>query len=514
MAGDLGHKVFKNVFFLFAGRAWGFALSILLTPYLLSRLGNDVYGIWVLVGALVSYIGLSDFGFGTSFVKYVAEYDTRGDREGVNGVMSTGIIFYLAIAIVLLTLSPFIIGATINLLAVPERLRETTRTVLLLGIITLLWANFIQVYQSVINGLQRMDVTIIINVSLSLCYALGCVAVLESGFGILGLALAHLIPQIIGVGVSAYYAYRLYAGLEFKLNSIKRHWVTLFRYGINLLISNIASLITFQFDKLLVNRFINAAHVTFYDVGSRPSVTARSFAVLLLSSLTPATSALEVQQGREKLYQLFVRASKYVSALAFPLFTGMIVASRPIIEAWVGQGYESSVVVMRILCIGYLFHIFAAPVSPFVQGMGRPDYQRNAEALTLILNIGLSIALIRQYGFYGAPVGTAIATFVSSVYYLWSFHRFMGRPLLSFLKGTYLKPFLCAAVSGGLIFMVIGGLTPFVAGGRLASLLVVGVAVVVMVAIYPVLLLKSRYFDEGDADLLKRFVSIRWLRPS
>jgi len=307
---------------------------------------------------------------------------------------------------------------------------------------------------------------------------------------------------VVGAILSAYFAYRLYPALMFDVKTVKSHFRTLLRYGLNLQISSIAMLINFHFDKFVINRFIDTAHVTFYEIGSRLPATARTFPVLILSVLTPAASELEVRKGRDELYELFTRASKYITVVAFFLFMGIMVTGQPAIEAWIGPGYDKSVVVMRIVCIGYLVNILAGPVSPLVSGMGRPDYQRNAEVLSLLLNVVLSILLINQYGFYGAPIGTSIAMSIAAAYYLWSFHRFMQRPLLSFIKSTFLKPALCAAASGLLGLAVTSALMPYYSGSRWEALLIFLVGGCAFAISYVVLILKWNCLDDSDTSLI------------
>jgi len=511
MAQDVAQRVVRNAAFIFGGRLWFLGLSLLLTPYLLSRLGAELFGVWVLIDALVRTIGLMDLGFGTSFVKHVAEYDARGDREGVSGVFSAGMVFYAAVALSIILVAFFGMGSILAFFTIPAGLKESTRAVFVVAIAASLSANFLGVYHSIMNGLQRMGLTNGIMVLISGCYAAGCVIALESGYGIVGLAVNQLLSQWIGIVVSVFAARRVYPGLKFRLENLRRHVSTLFQYGFNLHVSNIAALVNFYMDKLLVNRFIDASHVAFYEIGSKPPATARSFAVLILSALTPATSEIEVREGRERLYQVFCKVSRFVSVLAFPLFIGAVVISGPLVEAWVGGGYGLSVTAMRVLSVGYLFYSFAGPVTPLVQGMGRPQVQRNAETLSLMLNIVLSVILISRFGFNGAAAGTAIAIAISATYYLSAFHRLMGRPLLPFVAGTYLKPAACAllaAVVGGLLVSV---LAPRASGDRLLSLGVVVAVGAIFAGVYSVLILKWGYLEKEDVGMIRRYLSIRRL---
>ncbi|MGH2651997.1 MAG: oligosaccharide flippase family protein, partial [Actinomycetota bacterium] len=337
-------------------------VSIWLTPYVLAKLGNELYGLWVLALSVTGYVGLVDLGYGTSLTKYVAEYNTRGDREGVNGVFTTGLVVYLVVTVGIVAAAHPVVRGLIGLLAVPEGLTSTAYVVLQLGVLSLVVWNFAAVYQSVVNGLQRMDVSTAIHGFQFLGYAVGTVLALQLGFGIRGLAATNLVVQLVGLLLSAHFAYRLDPGLRLHPRAVRQHFTTLFRYGLNVHISAIAGLVNFHFDKLLINRVVGVSHVALYDIGSRLPLTLRSFPTLLLSALTPASAELEVRRGRAELYALFSRASRYVSLVAFPLFVGAMAMGQPFVDAWVGPGYDTSVVTLRILCVGYLLNTIAGPV--------------------------------------------------------------------------------------------------------------------------------------------------------
>src|SRR4029453_12113344 len=300
-------------------------------------------------------------------------------------------------------------------------------------------ANFMAVFQSVVNGLQRMHVTNAIMAGISLAFAVGCVIAIEGGFGVLGVAVSQLVTQVIGIAVSVYYARRAVPDLHFSADGVRREWRRLFGYGLNVYLSNVAAIVNTNFDKFLVSRFLDTTPVAYYDVGTRGPATARSFAVVTLSALTPAAAEIEVREGREGLYELFERASRWVALVAFPLFVGVAVAGRPILGAWVGPGYDAALPVLAILSVGHLCYSVAGPVSPFVQGMGWPQCQRNAETLSLVANVVLSSALVVTFGFLGAPLGTSIAMSIASFYYLFPFHRLVDRPLGAFLRRIVVK---------------------------------------------------------------------------
>src|ERR1700687_276360 len=101
--GDFSKKLVTNTFCNLLGRCWSFVITLLLTPYILSRLGVRDFGTWVVLSIFISPYFLLDFGLGSSFVKYISEYYTFEDYDRINRVLFSGLVFYALFGIVLVS---------------------------------------------------------------------------------------------------------------------------------------------------------------------------------------------------------------------------------------------------------------------------------------------------------------------------------------------------------------------------------------------------------------------------
>jgi O-antigen/teichoic acid export membrane protein len=64
-------------------------VSLVLPPFLVSRMAPAEYSAWVLILQLSAYVNLLDFGLQTAIGKFVAEYDASGDHEASHHLVST-----------------------------------------------------------------------------------------------------------------------------------------------------------------------------------------------------------------------------------------------------------------------------------------------------------------------------------------------------------------------------------------------------------------------------------------
>jgi O-antigen/teichoic acid export membrane protein len=84
-----------NVFFTL----WTSATSLILTPWLVRRLGTDSYGILLLIWSLTGLLGIMNLGLGEATLRYVALYYAKNDLRAINRVVGSTLTIYLAVAL-------------------------------------------------------------------------------------------------------------------------------------------------------------------------------------------------------------------------------------------------------------------------------------------------------------------------------------------------------------------------------------------------------------------------------
>src|SRR5579859_6760951 len=93
-------QAIKNV-----GSSWfslgvNILVGVFLSPFILHRLGDAAFGIWVLIFSLTGYYGIFDFGIRSSIIRYVSKYTATKDLDEVNRLINTSMFTYLCIGAV------------------------------------------------------------------------------------------------------------------------------------------------------------------------------------------------------------------------------------------------------------------------------------------------------------------------------------------------------------------------------------------------------------------------------
>jgi O-antigen/teichoic acid export membrane protein len=290
-----------------------------------------------------------------------------------------------------------------------------------------------------------------------------------------------------------------------------------FRYGLTLQINSLAGLLNFQLDKLLIGHFLKMEFVAFYEVGSKLAMVIRLFPSMLLSPLIPASAELAVHRDSERLEELYLRGTKYLTLLAAPLMGFMVAMGEAIMHLWLGsQSSSQAILALQILSIGYFFNIVAGAAHSMGRGIGILKYELQATGVITVLNLLLSVTLVIYVGFAGALLGTGLAMAVGNLIYVMRFHQLVRTAGHTFFLQAIGKPFICACAAGvltHLIHRLIGDVANFQLMGRMELLLYLCCAGVFFLGVFFAGLLMLKVFTRADFEMIDQFrIAIRTVR--
>src|ERR1700739_1634865 len=86
-----------NVMSSWGGLAVNIAVGFFLSPFILHHLGDDAFGIWVLIFSLTGYYGIFDFGIRSSIIRYVSKYTATHDIDDVSRLICTSMFSYTGV---------------------------------------------------------------------------------------------------------------------------------------------------------------------------------------------------------------------------------------------------------------------------------------------------------------------------------------------------------------------------------------------------------------------------------
>lgn len=516
MEQSVSEKIIRNTIFNIIGRFWGILVALILTPYIIHHIGIERFGIWAIVGVITGYFGLLDFGVRDSFTKFIAEFYTKGNYKGLNQIVNTGFVFYSLLGVIIVVLALFLINPLLRLFNIPANLYNEASFVFFVGIILFTVSNALAVFGAIQSGLQRMDISNKIAIAISIPSIIGTILFLELGYGLPGLMVNNAIILGISGITSLVIAFRILPTL--RLNPFlfnRKTFKMLYGFGIKRWVTHIEDIVTFQTDKLLISHFLILGLVGYYQLGYLIIGKAREIPSLLISAIVPAVSELNAGQKREKIIELYSRGTKYLLAIAFPLFFFIFTSADLIIFSWLGKNFTNTVLVIQIFAPSFLIMSLFAMGSAVAVGMGKPEFQMKAAGIQSILNIILSIILIIKIGFIGVLLATLISVTLSSTYFGVRFHNYLKLTLIDFGKRIRLGSLVfIPAILSIIMFIFNLGFRSILTSNRLYTLSFLASEILLFFISYLLILRKMNFFDEEDIKIFRRIFPLKYRSTS
>jgi O-antigen/teichoic acid export membrane protein len=449
-------QILKNV-----GSSW-FALGvnvvvgIFLSPYILHRLGDDAFGLWILIFSVTGYYGLFDLGIRSSIVRYVAKYSASNELDELNRLVNTAMFSYSLIGLTAMALTLVAAYYVGSIFRVPADFLTTARWLLLMVGTSVSLGFPIGVFSGILEGLQRFYLLNSISVTSTLLRALLIVVALQHGGGLLIVALITVSLPLIGGIANCLTALRI---LPLRFGLRFANWSTLriiAGYSGTTFLIIVAQRLRFKTDALVIGTFLSAAAVTYFTIGSRlvdyASETVSSLAQLFI----PMSSQAQGKGDLEALRKIFVLGNRACAFIIFPIAAVLTILGKSVIESWVGVKYvATSYPILLVLLYPTTLMLAQSASGRTLWGLAKHKVLAWVTLTEGVANLVLSVILVRRYGILGDAIGTAIPLTCTQIFFLpGHLCRLLGVRLTTYLYRAFVLPLaLCIPMIATLLLM-------------------------------------------------------------
>ncbi|MGA8507756.1 MAG: flippase [Candidatus Sulfotelmatobacter sp.] len=449
-------QVLRNV-----GSSW-FALGvnvlvgIFLSPYILHRLGDEAFGLWILIFSVTGYYGLFDLGIRSSIVRYVAKYSATEEHDELNGLVNTAMFGYSGIGIVAMAVTLIATYYVNSIFRIPTEFVVTARWLLLMVGTSVSLGFPLGVFSGILEGLQRFYLLNFTSISSTLIRALFIVIALRHGRGLLTVALITLALPLLSALVNAAAVFRnlrLRLGFRYVSRSSLRRIAS---YSGTTFLIIMAGRLRFKTDALVIGTFVSATAITFFTIGSRLVDYASEVVSSLAQLFVPMSSQSHATGDLDGLRRIFVVGNRACAFIIFPITAILTILGKSIIEAWVGPKYvATSYPVLLVLLYPTTLMLAQSASGRTLWGMAKHRTWAWVVLAEGASNLILSVILVRPYGILGDAIGTAIPLTCSMIFFLpRHLCRLLGIKLTTYLHRAFVLPLvLCVPMVVVLLLM-------------------------------------------------------------
>lgn len=449
----------RNLFISLASSIWVALVGLAVVPFYLQYLGIEAYG---LVGFFVmtqALLQLLDMGLAPALNREVARASVMGDMPGARNLLHTlDVVFWgmaVAIGVSIILLAPVISEYWLQARQLPQ---DTVRhAVMLMGLVAACrWPGGL--YQGALMGMQRQDISGLVNIALLPVGSIGAVCVL-----------AFISPTI-----EAFFCWQAFAALLYVIVLRQLAWRTIGREGAGKFSASLlrsiwrfsaemsgvalTGIIFTQLDKVILSKMLDIAQFGYYMLATTVAGSLYLLTMPVFNIMYPRLSALVKEENGNMVVEQYRRGSNIFAALLFSIAMALALFSQDLMLVWTGNPDIASGTgpLIALLAAGTALHgVMYFPYSlQLAYGMTRLPLMINT--ILMAAQAPLIIFLTVSYG----TLGGALAWLVLHMMYLllgaWVTHRHLlrgeGRHWLFFDIGIPLGVSVVVGILGQLAF--------------------------------------------------------------
>jgi O-antigen/teichoic acid export membrane protein len=407
-------RIFHAVWSGAAARVLSSALTLISLPLAVRYLGAERYGVWATITSTAVWINLLDLGIASTLTNHISRAFALDDkpyaaRYFTNALALTAGVSAFAGAAFALVFQHINWMALLNVSAT-VRAQEVTSTIAAAAALTLLGlpCNLAGRLLAGYQELHRNNFAV-------------CAGAIASVAGLaLGIVLRVSMPMLFVMSAGCL----TFASLAMLLVTVvwAKPWLLprpslldhcaiteLLGNGLSFFLIQVAGVVVFSSDNLVVSHYLGAAEVTPYSVTWRLAGLAALLQSLIFPALWPAYAEAYARRDYAWIRRTFSVTMKGTIALNLASAAVLVLFGRTLIRAWAGPAAVPTNYLLLAMGVWALISGFMSVESCLLAALNRTREQAALSIIAAVVNIALSIALVRHIGSLGVIGGTILS---------------------------------------------------------------------------------------------------------
>lgn len=315
------------------------ATQFFLTPFTLSSLGENEYGIFMLSNSVIAWLSLTDFGLGVTVNKYIATYHAKKENDREAHFLGQAMMLFSFLG--LLTFAAGMIcyvnlGALFPNLSGPEL--DTLKILYLLTLGNIILAFPLRPLSCVPGSYMKFIVPGLVSLGLSLFNTLLTVLLLVWGYKAIALTVLGVGIGVASLAWGTYYTIRC---LGVRIIFRKPDWKLyreMFTFSFWILLNQLMDLFYWRAGTPILARTAGAQAVTLFTLGISFSQYFMTASTAISGVIAPKIMQMvALDSTKEQLTRMMIRVGRLQLALLSVILVSFISCGHDFLHLWVGK---------------------------------------------------------------------------------------------------------------------------------------------------------------------------------
>jgi O-antigen/teichoic acid export membrane protein len=412
-----------NTFLIAFFRGGAIICSFLLVPLSLEYLDKKYYGVWLTLISVIAWLSFMDVGLGNGLRNKLTEAVELKNKILAKEYVSTAYIIFAAlmvsVMIVFVLINPFINWALILKTDLSYHNLLLLTFIIITGFCLRLVLDLAGIIVIALHSpFKKAIIDFFLNlITLILVYAL----TFSQSKSLINFGIIVSFVPVITLAFFNYYIFRKQSSYNFLKPSWssfnKIHLKSLFSLGLKFFIIQIAGIIVFSTDNLIITQFFTSADVTDFNISYKYfSVITVLFSIVLMPYWSSFTSAY--LGGRSEWIKKSFKSLIYLWIVQILLCISFVFLAKYLYSLWLGNEIKSSYHLNMFMAIYVIIINWNSIFVYFLNGISKIKIQLYSSLLIAFINLPISYLFIKysSYGIISVIIGNCISLLICSIW--------------------------------------------------------------------------------------------------
>ncbi len=435
-------RIARNTLMLYLRMLFVMAISLYLSRIVLNALGVSDYGIYNVVGGVVSFLGVFNSSMGAATQRFLTFDLGRNDINSLKRCFGACVNLYIILSVIVILLAETIGLWFVNTkLNIPSDRMVAANFVYQFTILTSVASLLQNPFSALITAHERMDAFAWISIcdilarlvlSIIVLYAPNDHLILYSGL----IAIEFVVVSFI------YYAFcrKKFIECKFRLFFDKKLYAKIVSYSGWNLFGTSAGIISGQGVNIMLNMFFGPAVNAARGIAMQISGAVSQFFGNFYTAVRPQIVKYYADNNLKQMHSLIINSARFAYYLGLMVMIPVFVELPRIIEIWLGQTPNHLIIFSRLTLVCCLFDCLSNPLMSAALASDKIRNYQIVVATSTFLAFPLSYIAIKLTSSPTAPF--VISIFISVLSMLlraYFVEKLIGLKVITFTKSVIIK---------------------------------------------------------------------------
>lgn len=392
-------------------------IGFLYVPILLHYIGKSEYGLYQLIGSLIAYFGIMDFGLTNAIVRFYAKYHALRDQKNMENLLAVSLRLYGAVTVFMLAVGSIcylfledIFGGSMT---VAELASAKQLFLLLLFNITITLLTML--FRAVINANEKflfLKGTELLQLVLQ---PILVVLVLQEYPYAFSVALVQTILNCLLIAARIYYCF---ARLHISIHFYGWDWGLLrdFRkLALSLFAVSVIDQVFFKTNQVILGVVSGTEAVAVYSIAALIYMNYMALSTAISGVYLPHVTAMVAQRApMSEISSLFIRIGRGQYFLLLLVLTGFMIFGQQFIFLWAGGDFLPAYWMTLLIIVPFTIDLIQNVGLSILQALNQYDFRAKVYLGMGVFNLLLAIPLGIRYGGIGCAFATGLSMFIGN----------------------------------------------------------------------------------------------------